>query len=226
MAALILSLWPYILGSALVPIQVIVNLLLLQSPQQGLLKGVGYVTGQTLTRLLQGLGFGLLLGEAVADLAAAEGKGPVISTLLVVLGILLLITAYKKWRNQPEADDLPPKWLTSIDNVTPLQALGLGLVLPLVSIKLWVFTLSALATIATAQIGFQAAAGSYLLFMALAQVLLFLPILLRLAMPERSKAQLEHLATWLTRHSRPIVVVVSLVFGLMFLRSGLSGLRS
>ncbi|HSM83906.1 MAG TPA: GAP family protein [Nodosilinea sp.] len=220
------ALVPYILGSALVPLQIIIGLLLLQSPRQGLLKGVAYVGGMTLTRLLQGLAFGLFLGESVAASAGEGGKGPVVATLLLVLGILLLVTAYKKWRKQPDPDEPPPKWLTAIDSATPWQALGIGLTLPLIAIKLWVFTLSALATLATAQLGLEQGAIAYLLFIFLTQSLLLLPLALRLVMPQRSKAILDRASAWLTAYNRPIVIGVSLVFGLLFLRSGLSGLRA
>ncbi|MBE9156173.1 GAP family protein [Nodosilinea sp. LEGE 06152] len=226
MESVIVSLLPYILGSALVPLQIIIGLLLLQSPDQGLLKGIAYVGGMTLTRLLQGVAFGLFLGESVAASAGNGGKGPVVATLLLVLGLLLLVTAYKKWRKQPDPDEPPPKWLTAIDSATPLQALGIGLTLPLIAVKLWVFTLSALSTIATAQLGLQAGAIAYLLFILLAQSLLLLPLALRLAIPQQSKAILDRASAWLTTYNRPIVIAVSLVFGLLFLQSGLSGLQS
>ncbi|MEA5448677.1 GAP family protein [Leptolyngbya sp. CCNP1308] len=224
MGSMIVALLPYILGSALVPLQIIIGLLLLQSPNQGLLKGIAYVGGMTLTRLLQGAAFGLLLGESVAASGGEEGKGPVVATLLLVLGILLLVAAYKKWRKQPDPDEPPPKWLTAIDSATPWQALGIGLTLPLIAIKLWVFTLSALATIATAQLGLQSGAIAYVIFILLAQSLLLLPLALRLLIPQRSKAILDRASAWLTAYNRPIVIGVSLVFGLLFLQSGLSGL--
>ncbi len=226
MNSLMVSLLPFLLGSALIPAQIIVNLLLLQSHPQGLLKALAYVTGLTLTRLLQGLAFALVIGETVAEQAGPQGKGPVVSILMLVLGIVLLITAYRKWHHQPDPDDPPPKWLSLIDSITPLRALGIGLGLPLISVKLWVFTLSALATIAGVQLGFQTGAVVYLVFVGLAQIPLFLPILLRLVLPGRSRAWLESLANWLTTHNRSIVVVVSLVFGLIFMQSGISGLRS
>ncbi len=226
MGSLIVALLPYILGSALVPLQIIIGLLLLQSPNQGLLKGVAYVVGLTLTRLLQGAAFGLFLGESVAASAGEGSKGPVVATLLLVLGLLLLVTAYKKWRKQPDPDEPPPKWLTAIASASPLQALGTGLTLPLIAVKLWVFTLSGLATIATAQLGLQNSAIAYLLFILLAQSLLLLPLALRLVIPQRSKATLDRASAWLTAYNRPIVIGVSLVFGLLFLQSGLSGLQT
>lgn len=226
MRTVLVSLLPYIIGSAVVPLQIIISLLLLKSPNQGLFKAVAFVAGMTITRLLQGLIFSLFLSGSAALTEGSSGKNPVISTLLLVLGILLLIVAYKKWRGEDDPDDLPPKGLTMIDSLTPLKAFGLGLGLPLIAAKLWVFTLSALATIAAAQLGQPSSTIAYLLFILLAESLLLFPILTRILIPERSKIVLTKLSAWLTRNSRPISIVVSLVFGLFFLHSGISGLLS
>ncbi|MCB0197507.1 MAG: GAP family protein [Anaerolineae bacterium] len=226
MITVLFSLLPYIIGSAVVPVQIIINLLLLTSPRQGLLKAAAYVSGMTITRLFQGLIFGLILFESPAMAEESNGKNAIISTLLLILGILLLIAAYKKWRGDADPDDAPPKVLTMIGSLTPIKALGVGLGLPLVAAKLWVFTLSALATIADAQLGQGSSAIVYLLFIVLAESLLLLPILTRILMPERSQDLLTRLSAWLTQNSRPITVVVSLVFGLFFLYSGISGLLS
>ncbi|PSB12459.1 hypothetical protein C7B61_12820 [filamentous cyanobacterium CCP1] len=225
METVLISLLPYIIGSAVVPLQIIIGLLLLNSPNQGLFKAVAYVAGMTITRLLQGLMFGLVLSGS-STLTENSGKNPIISTLLLVLGILLLITAYKKWRREDDPDDSPPKGLTMIDRLTPLRAFGFGLGLPLIAAKLWVFTLSALATIAAAQLGQLSSAIVYLLFILLAESLLLLPILARILIPERSKYLLTELSAWLTQNNRPITIVVSLVFGLFFLHSGVTGFVS
>lgn len=223
METLMVSLLPYIIGSAVVPLQIIIGLLLLKSDRQGLLKAIAYVSGMTITRLLQGLIFGLILIDA-ASTEASSDKNLVISTLLLVLGILLLIAAYKKWRGQDDADEPPPKWLTMIDSSTPLKALQIGLVLPLIAPKLWVFTLSALATIAAAQLGQPSSTIAFLLFILLAQSLLLLPLLIRILLPQKSKSLLDRISDWLTKNNRSIVICVSLVFGLLFLKSGITGL--
>ncbi|MGQ9871367.1 GAP family protein [Leptodesmis sp.] len=142
-----------------------------------------------------------------------------------MLGILLLITAYKKWCGELDPDEPPPRWLSRLDKVTPLKALGIGITLPLIAPKLWVFTLNALATIAAAELSQPDIAIAYLLFILLAESLLLLPILLRIVVPKRSKSTLNQLSEWLNRNSRPITILVSLVFGLWFLYSGIRGLR-
>jgi hypothetical protein len=68
----IVSLLPLIIGSALVPAQIILYILLLKSSRQGLLKASAYVGGMTTVRLLQGLFFGLILTNSTA--ATRRGK--------------------------------------------------------------------------------------------------------------------------------------------------------
>ena len=65
----------------------------------------------------------------------------------------------------------------------PLKALVIGVGLPLVGVKLWIFTLGALGTIAEAQLGQPGSTMAYLLFILLAQALLLIPILIRILMP-------------------------------------------
>lgn len=223
MGALFISLLPLIIGSALVPAQIIVAILLLKSPKQGLLKAIAYVGGMTTTRLLQGLFFGLILFDPASS-DESGGKSLVVSMLLMLLGIFLLITAYKTWRKEDDPDAPPPKWLTMLDGLTPQKVFGVGFGLILIGAKFWVFTLAAIGTIGKAELGQPASTIVYILFVLLAESLLLLLIVIRIVIPERSKTLLEGMSAWLTRYNRPIVIGVSLVFGLMFFYQGLSGL--
>jgi Sap, sulfolipid-1-addressing protein len=223
MADLIVQLIPMVLGAALAPLWVIIVLLMLASPQ-GLVKATAFVLGMTLARLLQGLIFGFVFGASPDAAADGDGSTPVVSTLLTVLGIVLLIAAYKKWRKEDDPDDPPPKWMQSIDQATPLKALGLGAALIGVAVKLWVFTLSALGVISAAGLGTAASVGAYVVYTFLAQFLLILAIVAYAVAPGPAGAILKRALGWLTANNRPITVSVSLIFGAYFLYSGLKGL--
>jgi len=225
MGALFVSLVPLIIGSAVVPVQIIIDILLLKSPRQGLLKAAAYVGGMTTLRLLQGLIFGLILtNSAASSTEEGGGKSPIVLTLLLVLGVFLLITAYRVWRKEDDPDAPPPKWLTMIDSLTPLKAFGIGFGMLLIGAKFWVFTLGAIGVIGQAQLGQPSSTVAFLLFVLLAESLLLLPIVIRIIIPEGSKSLLETISAWLTRYNRPIMILVSLIFGLLFLYQGASGL--
>ena len=217
------DLLPYILGIAIVPVQLIIMLLFLKDPKSGLLKGSLFLAGLTTIRLLQGIIFGLILNFGTsAD--AANGKGPIVSTLLLVLGILLLITAYKKYKKEPDPDADPPKWMSAIESATNTKAFVFGLQLPLISPKLWVFILSAIGTISAAQLGQPISFYTFIVFILLAQSFLVLLVLIRLLLPKHSSSLINAASSWLANHNRIIVIVISLIFGVYFLYQGFYGL--
>ncbi len=225
MPAIMLELAPLILGSALAPIWIIIVLLMLASPR-GLLKALAFVVGMSLTRVLQGVVFGLVFGASSEAEAVDGGKSTVSATLLLVVGILLLISAYRKWRKEEDPDDPPPKWMQAIDQLTPLKALGMGAGLVAVGIKLWVFTLSAISEISAIDLSRNEAITAYLLFILLAQSLLILPILIYAIVPKAAAKMLETAIAWLLRYNRPITITVTLIFGSYFTWDGLTSLLS
>jgi hypothetical protein len=85
-----------VVGATAVPFYPIVVLVLLQG-QGGLVKALAFVAGNIAVRLAQGVLFGIIFGVALA--ANSEyGQRLGVSTLLLIVGILLLITAVKKWQ--------------------------------------------------------------------------------------------------------------------------------
>lgn len=221
MSEILVSLTPYILGSAIVPVPIIFIILLLKSPGRGLLKASAFFLGISTMRILQGVLFGLVLDRPSAG---AGEKGAIASTLMMTLGILLLINAFKKIRKEEDPDDPPPGWMTMIDNMTVFKAFQAGVGLLLISAKMWVFTLGALSVIGEAELGQPAATLVFLLFMLLAQSLLLIPILIRILAPRQSQVILGSASDWLSRNNRVIMIAVSLVFGALFLYKGISGL--
>lgn len=219
----LVELLPFIIGMAVVPVQVIILLLFLKDPKKGLVKGFLFLTGITATRLLQGILFGLIfnIGAAADD---SGGKGPVVSTLLLVLGIFLLISAYKKIKKEEDPEDEPPKWMETLNNATIFRAFIVGIQLTLISPKMWVFILGAIGTISIGQLGQPQSLYLYLIFLLLAQSLLVLTYLLRLLLPKRSVTMLAKASSWLAKNNRIIMIVISLLFGALFFYQGLTGL--
>lgn len=220
---LFIELLPLILGAVLAPVWVIIVLLMLASPR-GLAKAAAFVFGMSLTRLIQGLVFGTILTNSAVAKAENGGPSPVVSTLLLVVGILLLITAVRKWRKEDDPDEPPPKWMASLDQISPLKALGLGALLVAIGPKLWVFTLSALAIISAAELGFAAGAAIYLLYIVLAQIILILAVLIAAVAPQAATTTLQRALGWLTCYQRPITITVALIFGVYFSWNGIQGL--
>lgn len=223
MSDLIVELLPLMIGAALVPLYPIVVLLLLRS-QGGLLKAIAFMTGGLMVRGLQGILFGFVFGAA-DETYPDDGLDLIVATLLLVVGLMLLIAAFKKWRKEEDPEDQPPKWMNKLSDLSAGKALSAGAIYVFVAVKQWVFTLSAIGVIGGAELGSSAAAtGMYLLFVLTTQILVLPPILGYAVAPQKTAQPLQKAQTWLERHNRTIVVTVSLVFGIWFSFKGISGL--
>jgi hypothetical protein len=217
------SLVPLIIGSALVPIQIVITTMLLRS-KAGRMTAVAWLGGMTAVRLGQGLVFGLIIGNSAADASASAGPSTPVSLLMLVVAILFYVTAIKQLLNHPDEDAPPPKWMAMVGSVTPGRAFGLGSGILLVNVKLWVFTLGAISAIGLAGLGQGAAAVTFLAFVLLAESIHIIVIGLAFAMPARSAAMLDGIVGFLARYNRVIMIVLGAVFGTWFLVKALSGL--
>ena len=68
------TLVPLIIGSALVPVQIVITAMLLRS-KAGRITAVGLVAGMTVVRLVQGVVFGFFVGNEAGATSSAEGPG-------------------------------------------------------------------------------------------------------------------------------------------------------
>ncbi len=217
------SLLPLIIGSALVPIQIVITTMLLRSPA-GRVTAIAWVVGMTVVRLGQGIVFGLILGVGGTPGETSSGTGTGISLLLLVIAIVFYVTAIKQLAGGPDEDAPPPRWMAMIEAVTPTRAFLLGVGLLLIGAKPWVFTLGAIAAIGDAGLDRAGAIVAFLVFVLLAESIHLLLVGIAYVMPRRADAVLDGVKDLLARHNRTIVIVIGAVFGTWFLVKALSGL--
>jgi hypothetical protein len=222
MGSVLASLLPLIVGAAVVPVWIIMVLFLLRS-EGGLLKAAAFAGGAIVVRLVQGVLFGYVFG-ASAEASSESGSALIVSTLLLVVGILMLITAFKQWRKEDDPDAPPPKWMAMISGLSAAKASGMGALLVAIAAKQWVFTLSAIAVIGQAQMSQAASVVAFLLYVLAAQSLVLTPIIVYAVAPTQSAKTLGATQGWLGRHNRAIVIAVSTIFGALFLWKGIAGL--
>jgi len=222
MGAVIVSLLPLVVGAALLPEWIIIALLLLRG-EGGVLKALAFAAGAMAVRLVQGVLFGYVFGTA-ADAYGESGSNLITSTLLLVVGIVMLITAVMKWRQEADPDAPPPKWLAALSGLSTLKAFSMGALLMAISIKQWVFTLSAIAVIEQAQLSHTGNVVTYLFFVVAAQSLVLAPIIFSAMAPPQAAKMLDATQGWLERNNRVIVTAVLLLFGVWLLGKGIAGL--
>lgn len=222
MDSVLANLLPLIVGAAVLPIWIIMALFLLRG-EGGVLKATAFAAGAMAVRLLQGVIFGFVF--AAADEASGDSAtGFIAPTLLLVVGLVMLITAFRKWRKEEDPDAPPPRWMETLGGLSALKAFGMGALLMALAIKQWVFTLSAIAVIEEMQLAQAGSVLAYLFFVLAAQSLVLAPIIVYALAPRHGARLLDAAQGWLERNNRVIVITVSLVFGLWFSWKGISGL--
>lgn len=217
----LIAMLPMMLGAAVMPGWIMVALLLLHRPD-GIAAAGALVGAMTVVRLVQGVVFSLLL----VDASAGDGQdhGVVVSTVLFVMGILMLTTALREIAKAPGHDNAPPGWLARLDKLSPLVIAALGAALIVMSAKQWIFTLGAIGSIHEQRLGLVEGTLAYLAFVAGAEIVLWGPLLLRVVAPDRTRAELDRAVRWLETHERSVLIGVSILFGSFFLWQGGSGL--
>jgi len=224
MMEIIYALIPLALAAAFQPPQLIALLVLLKG-RRGVVNGLAYITGMVIFRLLLGLGFWFLASRLDDSVESAGGRFSIfVSSVLMVLGLLLLVNALRRIFSVPDEDQSDGAWLENLEDVSPRRAGLVGMAFLALDPKDWIMDLAAVNLIADADLGGSASLLAYLIYLLMAKTLLLMPIILMLISPEWATGFLGKLNGWMKEHVRGIEILMAIVFGLMFLGIGLSGL--
>src|SRR5207302_5034229 len=144
----------------------------------------------------------------------------------LLLGLLLLFAAFRQWRARPRPGEEPkmPKWLASIDQFTPARSFGIGAALSAVNPKNFAMSLAAGLSIAQAGLSTGQDAATILIYVALAGSTILGPLIVYLAMGRRATEILGGWRTWLADNNATVMSVLLLVFAVVLVGQGISGL--
>lgn len=222
MGDVLVQLVPLVIGNILMPTWILLVLFMLRTAH-GLVNTIAFVGGITLIRLTQGVLFGTIL-SAYDVYYGANALRTLVSVLFLVTGIVMWVAGlrqvYLQVYRQDNGTGLSLRFQGMLSAVTPLRALGLGVLLVATSLRAWIFTLTALGAIDRAALSLVQSVVAFLLYVLGAQLMLVVPIIIA----TYSSKWLDAAANWLMQHSRLIVVSASFVVGGFFVWSGLSGL--
>lgn len=211
---------PLALGIAISPIPIIAAILMLLSPNAKSL-GIGFLVGWLLGIIVAIVVF-VLLGSVIA-VSDSDDAQPIVGTVKIVLGALLVLLAVSQWRKRPKAGEQAalPKWMAAIDSMRPLQALGLAFVLAAVNPKNLMMAVTAGISIGTASLDVGGGVVTVVVFVLLAGCSVAIPVIAYLVAADRMRAPLETLRVWLTANNATVMAVLLLLIGVVNIGKGI-----
>jgi threonine/homoserine/homoserine lactone efflux protein len=203
---------PLAVAVAVFPVPIIAVVLLVGS-DRGRAKGIAFVLAWCVGLAVVGA-----VVVALADGAGASDRGEPatwVAVLLLTLGLLLLAAAVKQWRGRPGGgDETPiPGWMRRIDDFTTAKAGGAGFALSALNPKNVLLVAAAAVEIAAVGLSGSRELAVLLAFVAIASVGVLSPLVLAVALGDRSREPLESLRGWMARNSPAIMSVLFVVIG-------------
>lgn len=216
-------------GVAISPIPIVAVIVALFSPS-GARTAVGMLIGWV-------VGLAVACGVfAALGPVAGDDPGLVVGVLKVVIGGLFWYLAWRQWRSQRHrhGDDVGdggdrdeaalPGWLAAVDSFTLARSIGIGFALAAVNPKNLGLAAAAGGSIAVADTAAAATAVLIVIFVVLGSLTVGLPVLARVAAPDRSAPILAALRGWLVCNNATVMMVLFLVLGARLLGDGLAAL--
>jgi hypothetical protein len=186
---------------------------------KGAAVAIGFVGGQAAFFLLM---------YAIGASSSPDGKNhpAVVDSIEIALGIALLVTAVYVRRHRVDLEARRPSQRTvairsRLAHLRPLTALGTGAALGIGGPKRIGVTIVVSAAIAAAGLERAEALGLATLYVALATVLVWVPVLLYVAFGQRATEWLENAQRWTGQHKVTLTFYPSAVLGAVLVVDGI-----
>jgi len=214
---------PAAVGVAISPFPIVASVLFVGTAR-GRVNGPVFVLGCALGTAA----VGTVVLVLAAGASASESGAPAtwVSVLELVLGLLLLLVAFRQWRGRPRAGEAAPtpRWLSALDGFGPAKALGTGVVLTALNPKNLILTVAGAAAIAQTGIAAGEQAVALAVFVLIACLGVATPVVIAVVMGDRSRSLLDGIKDWLARNNTVIMVVILALIGVKLLGDAISGL--
>jgi threonine/homoserine/homoserine lactone efflux protein len=206
---------------AISPIPIVGVVLMLGTPRARA-NGPAFLAGWLLGLSVVGVIVLLVAKGAGADDDGGTSSG--VSWLKIVLGLVLIALAVRRWRGRPRGDEAGelPKWMRAMDHFTAVRAAAMGVALSAVNPKNLIMTIG--AAVAIVQTG--ASTGDKFVALAVFVVIgtlgVGIPLVLFFVMGQRAVSMLDGMKTWLAANNSAVMAVLLLVIGAKLLGDGIT----
>lgn len=203
------------LGLAIQPWAILAAVVLV-SAQRGVAKALAFLIGWMLA--LAAIGYlGVLLHPQVAK---RQGSTPAALYVVdVCAGLVLVAWLVWQWRRGPVPVTSQPGWITRVDTMGPLVALGLGVFLPN-----YLFVAAAVNQMLEIHLDTAQLAAAVAMFVLVASLGVAVPLILIVVTPRHATRVNGTARTWLVAHTRVVTLSIGWLIAVVLLVKGLQGL--
>lgn len=213
---------PIAVAIAVSPLPIVAVVLLLGAPRARV-TGPVYVAAFVAGTAAVGAIVIAAIGDEAED--GAGGTPGWVSGLRLALGILLLVLAVGQWRGRPRdgAGAELPAWMRRIDGFGASRAAGAGIAMSALNPKNLVLVIAAATVIAQAGLTAGEEAGALAVLVGIGALGVAVPVVLYLALGDRSAGILGATKEWMARNNSVIMAVILLILGVTLVGDAISG---
>ncbi len=163
----------------------------------------------------------------VANAVDVSKSGPSTGagTLQLVIGILLLVAAIRRFRGRPRAAEeaAPPKWMEGIARFTPVKSLGVGAAIGAANPKNIAVAVAGAVAISSAGLSTGKTVVSIVVYVVIAALGVAAPLGVTIGLGDRAHDILDGWRTWLGQNNATVMAVLFLVFAVVLIGKGVAG---
>lgn len=212
-------------SGGIVSIGSIMIVILLLISDKGWRNGLGYMLGYVSAYTVIGISVVVLSYNYTTSETPSDNPNLMMPILLILMGCLLLWLTQRNWRKEPTTEESkPPRLFAILDKITPIRAFLFGAVVSTINIKNLAIFLSAVSVLLVSDLVLSTKIVIVLLDVLVFCASVIVPVAIYLLFPATAEERLTSLKHTLESYSRPISIWIPLVFGLIFLFRGLTGL--
>ncbi|GAA2231774.1 MULTISPECIES: GAP family protein [Kitasatospora] len=218
-------------GIAIGPVPLVATVLLLATAR-GRVKGAVFALGWAATLAAVTTAVVVLVGVSwTGPRGGAAGHGAGASWpwwVRLAVGLLLLLLGAGRWRERPREGHVhrPPRWMSSVDRLTPGRSAALAVSLVASDPKNPLVAVGGAVAIATSGGDAGNRALALALMVLLASLCVLVPLAVRLAGGEGADRELGEWKAWMSTHNAAIATVLPVVLGADNVGAALSGLTA
>jgi threonine/homoserine/homoserine lactone efflux protein len=211
---------PFAIGIAISPIPIVAVILILFS-KRSRVNGPAFLLGWIVGIAVVGsvVYFVLDAANTATDTTTSDS----VSWGKIVLGVLLLGLARRNWAKRPKPGEAVamPKWMATVETISPVKALGLAVVLSVVNPKNLVLVLGAAAGLGQLDLSTGDAVVALAVFVVVASISIIFAVGYDLLGGDGAQHSLNEMKEWMTEHNSAVMATLFLVFGVVLISKGI-----